>query len=346
MKKFKTAFIDQILISFFLIAFTIIFIGTVSDELKARTKYTKLKKIVQTAVLSASKYYINEDPNEENSQDIALSILEQIPLGEEVKDDIVFVWDFESQPNNVIATIPTYTEEFFWFRLLSFDTIEFTNISAKANIIERDLEVVNNFVPIAVNGCTQEFETGDQHDFLLKAHDLYSDQDKVGFFALYDPSGGQSSFAHFKSVVDDVMKDKDSSFDINSDTIAISTVLSEDIANDVKQVSQAFGIDGFPGKDMTIVVLDCGSTADAPIFKQLIPVKMNAVFCADCCAFMGVCMPFPMSMMCVFLDMLADETGEVFTDIMWNTTVSSCNNNDLFRINLDILSNSTVVLEY
>ncbi len=346
MRMSKKAFIDQIMLGFFLIAFTVIFIGTVSDELKARSKYTKLKKVVQTAVLSASKYYINNENDEDIAQSIALSIIQEIPLGDEVQDSIEFVWDFESEPQNVIATISQYNEEFFWFRLLNFDSINFTNISAKANIIAKDLEIVNNFVPIAVNGCTQELESGTEYDFLLKAYDLYDDGDNVGFFALYDPSGGQSSFAHFKNLVDDVMKDKDSDFDMNTDVVSIATVLSTKIANDVKQISQSFGISGFSGKEMSIAVLDCGSTADAPIVKKLLPIKMNAVFCASCCAFMGMCMPFPMSLMCVFIDMMNDLTGDIFTDMMWATTVSSCNKNELFRINFEVLNNDKVILEY
>jgi len=343
----KKAFIDQIMLGFFLIAFSTIFIGTISDEFTARTKYTELKKVLQTTVLTASKYYLNEEENEAEAENIALSLIEQIPLGAEVKENIVFEWDFTTEPNSVIATISEYREEFFWFKLLDFHHIDFTNISAKANMITQALESTDDFIPIAVNGCTQTLDAGTNHNFLLKAYDLYDENDNVGFFALYEPSGGQSSFAHFKNIVKDVMRDRVSNFNINNDVISISTVLAINISNDVKQISKAFGISSFSGKDMSIAVLDCGSTADNPIIKELLPIHMNQVYCGSCCSFMGFCMPFPMSMMCKFFDMLQDVTGDVFSDIIWATTVNSCNHNKLFRINFDILNNhAQIVLEY
>ena len=348
MKNNKKAFIDKIMLGFFLISFVTVFVGTISDELQMRTKYQSLKKITQTAVLSAAKYYLDhqdEQDVEEDAENIAKGIIEQTKLGKEISNDIVFNWDFDSDPNNVIATIDEYTQELFWFRLLGWKEAPIENVSAKANIVEQTIEEADNFVPIAVNGCSQDFNKGDQFDFLLKAYDLYDPNDNIGFFALYEPSGGQSSFAHFKNLVKDVMKNKTSHFELD-DIVSISTVLAADIKNDVKQISQSFGINGFSSTEMSIAVLDCNSTADSPVVKKILPIKMNQVYCADCCAFMGMCMPWPMSEMCVFMDMLNDLTGDVFSDMIWATTVNSCNKNELFRINFEVLSDDKVVLEY
>lgn len=356
MKRFKKAIIDTIMMWFIIFFMTIVFIGGVSDILNVRTQIQEIRKIVQTAVLSASKYYIT-DKDIVKSEEIATNIIENIPLYKKIEQSgisIEFKWyiddveiNYQDEiPNNVRASISGYSVDMFWFRLAKWYNYTIDKIEAKANIIVEDLNVVDNFVPIAVNGCTQEFEVGKTYDFLLKSYDLYSDTDNVGFFAVYDPSGGQSSFAHFKNLVDDVMKDKKSIFNI-ADNISVATVNAIDIKNDVKQIAQSFGISGFPGKDMSIAVVDCGSTADSLIVKRILPIKMNAVFCGKCCAFMGVCLPRPMSMMCVFFDMLYDLTGDVFNDIGWATSVNTCNHNELFRINFEVLSNKDkVILEY
>lgn len=356
MKRFKKAIVDTIMMWFIIFFITMVFIGGVSDILNVRTQIQEIRKIVQIAVLSASKYYI-KDNDILKAEEISTNIIKNIALYKKIEQSgisIEFRWyiddveiNYEDEvPNNVRASITGYSVDMFWFRLAKWYNYIIDKIEAKANIIGgEDLYVVDNFVPIAVNGCTQEFEVGEIYDFLLKSHDLYIDTDNVGFFAVYDPSDGQSSFAHFKNLVDDVMKDKESIFNID-DNISVATVDAIDIANDVKQIAQSFGISGFPGKDMSIAVVDCGSMANSLIVKRILPIKMNAVFCGKCCALMGVCLPPPMSMMCVFLDMLYDLTGEVFNDIGWATTVNTCNNNELFRINFEVLSNDKVILEY
>ena len=90
-KNMKKAFIDQIMLGLFLISSVIVFVATVSDEAKARSKYTDLKHIVQTAALSSSKYYTNVNNDTEEAQNIALGIIENSRLGIEVKDDMVML---------------------------------------------------------------------------------------------------------------------------------------------------------------------------------------------------------------------------------------------------------------
>ena len=71
-KNSKKAFIDKIMLGFFLIAFTTVFVGTISDEMEVRNKILALKKIAQTASLSAAKYYVNEnkDTNKNENNNI------------------------------------------------------------------------------------------------------------------------------------------------------------------------------------------------------------------------------------------------------------------------------------
>lgn len=201
--------------------------------------------------------------------------------------------------------------------------LKFFTLDAKA---EKDLlGHVTNFVPIVVNGCTQTFNVGDTFDYLLKSYDLYDENDNVGFFGAYDPSSGQSSFAHLKNLVDDVVDGKESDFDLR-DELNASTVDSSQIANDVKQIAQSFGISSFSATEMSIVEAKCGSTADNLIIKRVFVVKMNNVYCGD------GCLNPASSNGCSLLDL----SGDVFDDMAWDTAVNSCNSETFFRINFTI----------
>lgn len=340
----KRAFINIILLGFLLISSVVVFVSTTADDVVWKNKYFNLKKITDNSVLALAKHY-NVNKSVQDAEDIANGILSNSKLGRDALGYITYTWDFDSEPNSVKATISNYKHKSFWYKFLGKDEFIFKSVESKAQMIESSLTQVDNFVPIAVNGCENELNEGEKFDFLLKAYDLYSDNDYVGFFGLYDPSGGQSSFAHLKNIVDDVMKDKISDFDVSKDVISIVTVLSPDINNDVKQISQSFGIDGFEKKDMTIVVLDCESTSDKPIVQKLLPISMNTVACAECCKdpYMGFCMP---SIICTFMDKLNDLTGDVFSDMIWAEDSSTCNKNELFSINFEVLpqSDKTVLL--
>ncbi|MEA3553639.1 MAG: hypothetical protein U9R39_04435 [Campylobacterota bacterium] len=340
----KKAFINIILLGFILISSVVVFVSTTADDITWKNKYFNLKKITDNSVLALAKHY-NEHNSVQDAQDIANGILSNSKLGRDALDYITYTWDFDSEPNSVKATITNYKHKSFWYKFLGKDEFIFKSVESQAQMIDSPLEQVGNFVPLAVNGCENEYNDGDEFDFLLKAYDLYQDDDYVGFFGLYDPSGGQSSFAHLKNLVDDVIKDKTSDFDVTKDVVSIVSVLSEDINNDVKQISQSFGIDGFEKKDMTIVVLDCESTADEPVVQKLLPITMNSVACAQCCKdpFMGFCMP---SIICTFVDKLNDLTGDVFSDMIWASDSNTCNKNELFTINFEVLptTKSTVKL--
>ena len=302
----KKAFIDQVLLGFFLVATTITFVATVSDELKARNKYTQLKQIVQTAALSSSKYYIKENSTTSQAENIALAIIDKTSLGKEVKNNITFTWDFNNSPNFVKTKIENYKQDMFWYKLLGMDSYTFDKVEAKANIIIADNKSATDFLPIAINGCNNNFQVGENYNFILKAHDEYKEDDNEGWYALSTPSGGQSSFAHFKNVIKKSITEDDTDFfrvddkdkmymDNNGDHdgdgenddesddehITVATVDSNSIENDVKQISQSFDIKNYD-KPMTysIVALDCGSTSNNPIVKKVVKISLNKPSCA------------------------------------------------------------------
>ena len=124
-QKHKKAFIDQIMLGFFLFAALIIFGATVSDEYEARTKALKLQEIAKNSTRALAKSYMyNEDMTE--SESINNDILSTTKLGQELIDNnnIDFIWrdlTGDGSPNVVTTVISGYTQENFWFKLLDLD---------------------------------------------------------------------------------------------------------------------------------------------------------------------------------------------------------------------------------
>ena len=342
----KRAFIDQIMLGFFLIAFTMVFVGTVSDELQARNKYTNLKKVLQTAVLSASKYYINENNNTTEAQNIALGIVEQTVLGEEIKDDIVFTWDFLSDPQNVKARIDLYEEDLFWFRLLGWNSVDFEDIEAKANIILLTTDVlpvvdeVSNFMPFAINECGQEnaIAPGDSFSFIYKSYGIYENTESTGFYGLVldeapdRTDGSQDGFAHFKNEVLDFNRILTQTYLVDSD--------QDSIENDAQQLASALAVHTYDEPmNISVALLSCESTKDNIVISNLIDVSMTNIYCGDkATSDNNIETAFE------------DQTGDVFDDINWVEWVESkdCSQSGLFRIDLDIIypEIENIILEY
>lgn len=177
----KKAIVDQILLGLFLFA-TLIAIGaTVSDNMEARDKYYNLKKITDNAVLTLGKYYINVEENTMAAENVYSSMLEQTKLGNEIKNSIVYTWDFVSEPNSVTATIENYSQETFWFKLLGLAAFDL-KAESKANISVVDLDTPTSsyssgIAPFAVND--QSFTIGDSFDITydLASNLQYSNKD-------------------------------------------------------------------------------------------------------------------------------------------------------------------------
>ena len=343
----KRAFIDKILLGFLLIVLSVVLIGTVADELKVRNKYTSLKQVLQAAVLSSSKYYTYEENDINKSESIALGIIAQVPLGNEIKDDIIFTWDFDSTPNNVIATLPTYTEDLFWFRFLDLNSYALDDIKAKANIVKLPLgelpivDAVSDFMPFAINSCGQEGNVttpGDSLSFIYKAYAQYDSTDGIGFYGLdSDPIDGenQSEFAHFKNVIDKFYNGESSDFNrtdtqqylVNS--IYDETATTNPINNDAGQLSSSLEVkkfsDSFP---MSIALLDCNSTKDNIIVSNIIPVSMTNVYC-------GYKLTSDTNIDKAFTEQNSDVFDSSITWINW-TENNDCSSSGLFRIDIDI----------
>jgi len=316
----KKALIDQILLGGMLLVIVIVFAATVSDEKAAREKVYQLKNITDTSALAAGKYFMDVNESQEEAEGISDGILDRTTLGREVKPLHTYTWDDISSPRRLTTSITGYQQSNFWYRLLDLDN--FTLEASSTAILDNG--ETTSFVPIIVNGCTKTFNEGDEFDYLLRSYNMYDDEDNVGFYGVYESSGGQSSFAHLKNVITSFMNGNDSLYDFD-ENLSVSSVDSGGIANDVKQISQAFAISSFTETKMTIVEAKCGSTADNLTVERVFEVSMQGVYCGDGCDNPGInnCL-------------LTDPDGDIFTDMDWDTSVSSCNNEDFFRINFRI----------
>lgn len=342
----KKAFIDKILLGFFLLSSVVVFVATVSDELEARNKYTQLKHIVQTATLSASKYYINENRDVSESQNIAIGIIEKSPLGNEVKDRIEFTWDFASDPNNVKAKIENYQQDMFWYKLLGWDSYTFDKIEAKANIIVIPLDElpvldeVSNFMPFAINECGQDATSlvpGSSLSFIYKPYDIYTSNESTGFYGLRssepDRDGAQDDFAHFKNEVFDFNRIDTPQYLVNSNL--------DSIENDASQLSSTLEVKKFDEPlNISIALIDCSSTKDNIVISNLIDVDMTDIYCG-----------YKATPVASIDAAFTDQTGDVFdTSITWInwTEENDCSQSGLFRIDIDIKipNEETIVLEY
>lgn len=342
MKNNKKAFIDQLLMGFIIISMITLFVGTISDEFSARNKHKNLKEVVQTASLSAAKYYIYQNEDTQEAEDIALGIVEQTPLGLEVKDDIVFTWDFDVDPNFVKATIPTYSHDNFWFRLLQWDSVSFDNIESKANIISVILDELpildetSNFLPFAINECGQEgIKPGDSFSFIYKSYGIFDTNDSTGFYGL-DPSnpdrddGSQSGFAHFKNEVLDFNRLNTKQYLVDSDQASIE--------NDAQQLASTLEVHKFDEPmNISIALIDCNSTKDDIYISNIVDVNLSNIYCGH-----------KQTPDDTIEDVFENETG--FETIVWVNWVESkdCSQSGLFRIDIDVTipEIDSVLLEY
>lgn len=279
----KKAFIDQILLGFVLFSGIFILIATVNDDTTTRNKYYNLKKITDNAALFAAKHYdINQV--EQDAQDEALDSISQTKLGLEVVNSIQFVWNLENKPYSVIARIPSYDENLFWYRLLSLNSFNLGAIESKANISKKIITNTANFAPLAINQCDRD-DLVDEAELTFEYHSYseFLNNDLKGFYGVTseceNPSGN-AFFAHYKNIFNNPSFDEENNFfsDYSLDVEESALCLPEtDFENpntvDPKQLYDK--LIRFPvGSRLEIALLDCGSQASNVNVNELITVEL------------------------------------------------------------------------
>lgn len=182
----KKAIIDQIMLGLFLFASLIILGATISDNMDARDKYYNLKKITDNAVLTLAKYYVNIEADTLSAENIHQEMLNQTHLGNEIKNNIKYTWDFINEPNSVTATISNYNHETFWFKMLGLASFNL-NVESKASIIIDDSNKATSLVssgiaPFAVND--QTFTIGNKFDITYELAANLNFSDKNTFYPI------------------------------------------------------------------------------------------------------------------------------------------------------------------
>lgn len=287
----KKAFIDQVLLGFFLFFVLIVLGATVADEYEARNKYYELKKITDNAAFSAGKYYIyvNNDTNE--AETISNNMLDNTKLGLEVKDKVVYNWDFVSEPNTLSVSIPSYEQETFWFKFLDIDSFNLKANSTVEILENIDITQTNDLAPFGINGCDEShLFPNSEHTFDLRGSSAYVFDSYTTFYGL-DVSdaciaSGNSNWAHFKNLIkdfyveDNTLKNDEDYLDLdNTEDFCIPKVkkLSMEQNNDPKQISQAFAnLENnydLVGVKMDMALFSCGSSADSLVVDKFIRVE-------------------------------------------------------------------------
>lgn len=184
----KKAIVDQVLLGIFLFFILIAFGATVSDNSSARDTYYNLKKITDNAVLTTSKYYSTVYQDTQESENVYLEMMKKTKLGKEVLNKIEFEWNFEDNPNYVVAKIVDYRIDTFWLKLLGLEFFD-VNAESRANLVVEDsdkptAEFSYGLAPFAVN--EQDFVIGEEIDFHYELASSWNYDDKDTFYPIVD----------------------------------------------------------------------------------------------------------------------------------------------------------------
>jgi len=343
MKNARKAIIGMMMLGLFVIFFSVVFLGTVSDKITLKNKVNKIRNILQTASLSAVKYYIDEDNNTKAAENIARGIISQNKLGADINSSLEFTWHLDSDPNNLVVRLPSYNQKLFWFKILGWNDKNITNMSSKTNIVVQN--PTDGFAPIAINGCNQTFTKGDTLELLLGSYDDYNDSLSSFFFPVWDASlnvrhSGNENNNFVDWATNGMGAFIDGNFNIDySDDVNYTIVDDNSNAADIKKLATQMHMDSFNPINAAITILPCGTNKDDPVPKEGLRVKLTAIQCspdATNCCIGPICSP----MFCIF-----DDMANFFAGIHWTTSPSQCGK-DYFKMDLTILGNKKAILEY
>jgi hypothetical protein len=143
----KKAFIDQIMLGFFLFSASIIFVATISDEYEARNKIDDLRTLSKNTTRALSKHYMyNEDIS--LAEGVADEILDATKLGKEVltKGLISYTWrdiDNDNLPDVVTTSINGYIQDNFWYRFLDKNTFSLPEVNWSEYVTKEQSDIIS-----------------------------------------------------------------------------------------------------------------------------------------------------------------------------------------------------------
>jgi len=276
----KKAFINSMLLGLVLISSVIVFVATVADDLVVKNKITNLKKVTDNTALTLAKHYvINEDTP--SAEVVANNLLEQTKLGVEVLDSIVYTWDFINEPNGVIVTVPSYSQDTFWYKFLGKDDFLLENIESKAEIIILSpiSDTSETLAPLAINNCNRnDLIIGASIDFTFTTAPYYDNSHTDTFYAVDKDCSfptGNSTFAHFKGLFSQGEVDF-TTYDAadNETSCLVSTSFQNPLSVDPMQLYNQLTHFTLPYR-MDILMFDCGTTANDLIVSNVLSIQMQ-----------------------------------------------------------------------
>ena len=362
----KKAFINIILLGFILITSVIVFLSTTSDDIVWKNKYFNLKKITDSTALALAKSYkinYNETKDVDDAKleatNIADAMLTKTNLGIDAHNYMEpYNWCFkgdgctltqkcqddDSCKGQVRVTITDYNHKNFWYKFIGKDNFIFSKIESIGNIVISSLPDIpesDEFMPFAINECGKGEENiipGASFSFIYKPYAIYDANESTGFYGLdttLNADGvSQSDFAAFKNVIDKFYDGEESIFNIDTKQYLVDSPYDESavinpINNDASQLSSSLEVKKFDEPfPMAIALLDCASTKDNIIVKNLIEVTMTNVYCGD-----------KSTDASLVTDAFVDQSEDVFDeDITWITWTESydCSSSGLLRIDITI----------
>ena len=279
----KKAIVSVMLLGGILLSAIIVFVATVADERVVHTKITSIKKITENAALAAAKHYVINE-NMINAESTSDNIIAQSTLGAEVVDSLLYNWDLVSDPNTVTVTLPTYSQDTFWYRLLDKESFTLENIESQAEIIVDNpiSDTSNTLAPLAINNCGRNDLVADaQIDFSFTTSPYYDSADTSSFYAIDTEEcgapAGNSTFSHFKNLFGSGEIDFT---DFDAESIEAACLVETSNANpltvDPMQLYNQLSSFTFPYQ-MDILMFDCGTTANDLIVTSVISVQIDSL---------------------------------------------------------------------
>ena len=201
----RKAIISTLMLGFLLLSGVLVFIATTSDDIVVKNKITKLKKITDNTALALAKHY-NINGSTIDAENVADGLLDQSSIGMGIKDSVVYTWDFVNEPNSVTVTIPSYSQDTFWYKFLAKDSFLLENLESRAEIVVKGpfKDESTTLAPLAINNCNRDdLVENAEIDFTFTTAPYFNNNDKNTFYGVDKDCSfpaGNSNFAHFKNL--------------------------------------------------------------------------------------------------------------------------------------------------
>ncbi|NQY93391.1 MAG: hypothetical protein HRT43_04430 [Campylobacteraceae bacterium] len=278
----KKAIITTLLLGFVILTALLVFVATVADDMVVRDKITRLKDITTTTALALAKHYV-QNGSTQNAEIVGNGLLDLSTTGSEVKDSIVYTWDFVSDPNSITANIPSYSQATFWYQFMGKDAFVLENIESKAEIIVASpiSDTSDSLAPLAINNCNRnDLILGAQIDFTYTSSPYYENSDTDTFYAVDKDCtfpAGNSNFAHFKNLFNQGEVEY-SSYDEsdNEEACLVQTSFQNPLSVDPMQLYNKLTQFTLP-YSMDILMFECGTTANDLIVTNVISIEINTL---------------------------------------------------------------------